>query len=174
MPISRGPSTSAMEVVIRRAVSEDLETLWEFLAMAAHEPDVVAAKAVPMAGLFLDGWPRPGDFGFIAERNGVAVGAAWARQFSSREESWFYIDGRTPEISIGVRKAVRGHGIGEMLLRSLIAEAADRRLRLCLNVRSTNPARRLYERLGFRLIPEMTVRNRVGGQSFGMVLAAQP
>jgi hypothetical protein len=40
-----------------------------------------------MIGLFLDGWPRPGDFGFIAKRDGVAIGAAWARQFSSREES---------------------------------------------------------------------------------------
>jgi hypothetical protein len=39
--------------VIRRAVPEDLETLWEFLAMAAYEPHAAAAKAVPMIGLFL-------------------------------------------------------------------------------------------------------------------------
>src|ERR1700722_4334751 len=31
--------------VIRRAGPEDLETLWEFLAMAAYEPDAAAAKA---------------------------------------------------------------------------------------------------------------------------------
>ena len=160
--------------VIRRAVPEDLETLWDFLAMAAYEPHAAAAKAVPMIALFLDGWPRPGDFGFIAERDGLAIGAAWARQFSSREESWFYIDERTPEISIGVKELARGQGVGEMLLRSLIAEATRRGLRLCLNVRSTNPARRLYERVGFQVVPEMTVRNRVGGQSFGMVLGAQP
>jgi GNAT superfamily N-acetyltransferase len=144
--------------VIRRAVPEDLETLWEFLAMAAYEPHAAAAKAVPMIALFLDGWPRPGDFGFIAER----------------EESWFYFDQRTPEISIGVKELARGQGVGEMLLHSLIAEATRRGLRLCLNVRSTNPALRLYERVGFQVVPEMTVRNRVGGQSFGMVLGAQP
>jgi GNAT superfamily N-acetyltransferase len=160
--------------VIRRAVPEDLETLWEFLAMAAYEPHAAAAKAVPMIGLLLDGWLRPGDFGFIAERDGLAIGAAWARQFSSREESWFYIDDRTPEISIGVRELARGQGVGEILLRTLIAEARDRGLRLCLNIRSTNPARRLYERVGFKVVPEMTVRNRIGGQSFGMVLGAQP
>jgi GNAT superfamily N-acetyltransferase len=160
--------------VIRQAVREDLETLWDFLAMAAYEPHAAAAKAVPMIGTFLDGWPRRGDFGFIAEHDGVAVGAAWARQFSSREESWFYIDERTPEISIGVKELARGQGVGEMLLRSLIAEATGRGLRLCLNIRSTNPARRLYERVGFRVVPEMTVRNRVGGQSLGMVLAVQP
>jgi ribosomal protein S18 acetylase RimI-like enzyme len=157
-------------IVIRQAVPDDLEMLWDFLAMAAYEPDAAAAKAVPMVGLFLNGWQRPGDFGFIAERNAIAIGATWARQFSSREESWFYVDERTPEISIGVRESARGQGVGEMLLRSLIAEAARRGLRLCLNVRSTNPARRLYERLGFEIVPEMTVTNRVGGQSFGMVL----
>ena len=103
--------------VIRPAGPGDLQTLWEFLAMAAYEPDATAAKAVPMIGLFLNGWPRPGDFGFIAERDGVAIGASWARQFSSREESWFYIDERTPEISIGVREGARGgQGVGEMLL----------------------------------------------------------
>jgi hypothetical protein len=63
--------------VIRRAVPEDLETLWDFLAMAAYEPHAAAAKAVPMIALFLDGWPRPGDFGFIAERDGLGIGAAW-------------------------------------------------------------------------------------------------
>ena len=45
--------------VIRRAVPEDLETLWEFLAMAAYEPQAAAAEAVPMIGLFLDGWMPP-------------------------------------------------------------------------------------------------------------------
>ena len=89
-----------------------------------------------MIGLFLDRWPRCGDFGFIAEHDGLAIGAAWARQFSSREKSWFYIDECTPEISLGVKEVARGQGVGEMLLRSLIAEATDRGLRLCLNVRS--------------------------------------
>jgi ribosomal protein S18 acetylase RimI-like enzyme len=36
-------------------------------------------------------------------------------------------------------------------------------------VRETNPAMRLYERLGFRRVPGREVRNRVGTMSFGMV-----
>ena len=40
-----------------------------------------------------------------------------------------------------------------MLLHALIAEAARRGVGLCLNVRHDNPARRLYERVGFRLVP---------------------
>jgi hypothetical protein len=37
-------------------------------------------------------------------------------------------------------------------------------------VRSENPARRLYERLGFRDIPGSAVTNRTGGVSIGMAL----
>ena len=51
-------------------------------------------------------------------------------------------------MSIGVRPDARGQGVGQMLVTALIAEAARRGIGLCLNVRSTNPARRLYERLG--------------------------
>jgi predicted GNAT family acetyltransferase len=58
-----------------------------------------------------------------------------------------------------------------MLVGALIAEATRRGLGLCLNVRQTNPARRLYERMGFQVVPGMTVTNRVGGLSFGMVYA---
>jgi hypothetical protein len=43
---------------------------------------------------------------------------------------------------------------------------------LCLNVRHDNPARHLYERNGFRLVPGSGVPNRVGGTSFGMIRAA--
>jgi hypothetical protein len=34
------------DLVIRPAVEDDLEVLWDFLAMAAYEPDAEAAKAV--------------------------------------------------------------------------------------------------------------------------------
>jgi hypothetical protein len=59
-----------------------------------------------------------------------------------------------------------------MLLHALFAEAARRGVGLCLNVRHDNPAQRLYERVGFRLVPGSGVPNRVGGTSFGMRWAA--
>jgi GNAT superfamily N-acetyltransferase len=64
----------------------------------------------------------------------------------------------------------RGQGVGEKLMRALIAEAARRGLGLCLSVRSENPARRLYERLGFHDIPGSAVTSRAGGMSIGMAL----
>jgi ribosomal protein S18 acetylase RimI-like enzyme len=159
------------EVGIRDATQDDLGLLWEFLAIAAYEPDVDAAKAVPFVAAHLAGWRRAEDFGFIAEWEGAAIGAAWARQFSLNEEPAFYVDERTPEITIGVRPHSRGQGVGRMLLDALMAEATQRGVGLCLNIRHDNPARRLYERVGFRLVPGSGVPNRVGGTSFGMLRA---
>ncbi len=159
-----------LDLVIRQAVQDDLELLWDFLAMAAYEPDAEAAKAVPSVAKYLAGWQRSGDFGFIAEQHGEIIGAAWARRFSAEELKFPYGDGETPKVSIGVKPNARGQGVGEKLMCALIGEAARRGLGLCLSVRSENPARRLYERLGFRDIPVSAVTNRAGGISIGMLL----
>jgi ribosomal protein S18 acetylase RimI-like enzyme len=158
-------------MVVRRAVQNDLDILWGFLAIAAYETDVTAAKAVPFVAAHLAGWQRPVDFGFIAEQDGKAIGAAWARQFSPEEQPAFYVDDRTPEVTIGVNEAARTRGVGRRLLRALMAEAGQRGADLCLNVRHDNRARRLYERVGFRLVPGSAVPNRVGGTSLGMIWA---
>jgi GNAT superfamily N-acetyltransferase len=155
---------------IRVAVQDDLDQLWEFLAIAAYESTSAAARAVPLVAAHLTGWQRPGDFGFIAEQDGAAVGAAWARQFSPEEKPAFYVDGRTPVISIGVLERARGHGVGLLLLKEVVGEARRRGVRLCLNVRDTNPAVRLYQRVGFKRVSGSEVPNRVGGLSFGMIL----
>ena len=157
-------------VVTRPATRDDLEVLWDFLAMAAYEPDAVAAKAVPSVAKYLVGWPRPGDFGFIAEHNGEIIGAAWARRISAQQLRVPYGDEETPKVMVGVKPNARGQGVGEKLMRALIGEAARRGLCLCLSVRSENPARRLYERLGFHDIPGSAATNRAGGMSIGMAL----
>ena len=154
---------------LRPATPGDAATLWDFLAIAAYEPDAAAARAVPIVAAHLSDWPRPGDFGVVAEIDGVAVGAAWARQFMTEEQPTFFVDDRTPEVTVGVLDGVRGQGIGMAILQSLQAEAQRRGLGLCLNVRDTNPALRLYERVGFQRVPGSEVRNRTGGLSIGMV-----
>jgi GNAT superfamily N-acetyltransferase len=105
------------DLVIRPAVQDDLEVLWDFLAMAAYEPDAEAAKAVPRVAKYLVGWQRPGDFGFIAEQNGENIGAAWARRFSAEELKFPYGDEEAPKVSIGVKPNARGQGVGEKLMR---------------------------------------------------------
>lgn len=156
---------------IREAGADDAETLWQFLAIAGYEPDAAAAKAVPVVASHLIGWPRPGDFGAVAERDGIVIGAAWARQFVPAEAPIYYAGAKTPEVSIGVLDTARGLGVGQNLLQYLATLARQRQLDgLCLNVRDGNPARRLYERGGYRLVEGAAVRNRVGGMSLGMHL----
>ena len=92
------------DLVIRPAGQDDLEVLWDFLAIAAYEPDAAAAKAVPGVAAYLAGWRRPGDFGFVAERESEIIGASWARQFATTEDlRAHYGDERTPKLSIGVK-----------------------------------------------------------------------
>jgi ribosomal protein S18 acetylase RimI-like enzyme len=60
-----------------------------------------------------------------------------------RDTLW-YID------AIAMARAYQGKGIGTLVLRDVLAEAGTRPVRL--NVLHVNRARRLYERLGFRVI----------------------
>jgi ribosomal protein S18 acetylase RimI-like enzyme len=53
-------------------------------------------------------------------------------------------------MDIALARAFRRRGIGSGLLRSLIAEAQESTRKLSIHVEMNNPARRLYERLGFR------------------------
>jgi ribosomal protein S18 acetylase RimI-like enzyme len=53
-------------------------------------------------------------------------------------------------VDITLAPAFRGRGLGTGILRSLIAEAEGSGRKLSIHVEVNNPARRLYERLGFR------------------------
>jgi ribosomal protein S18 acetylase RimI-like enzyme len=63
------------------------------------------------------------------------------------------VDRATPEVAVAVREGHRGGGTGERLLRALAELArANGFDRLSLSVAHANPARRLYERLGYRTV----------------------
>ena len=68
---------------------------------------------------------------------------------------------RGPEIhtlvDITIRKQNRSAGIGTVLIRSLCMEAEIARKPLRLQVRTDNRAKNLYQRLGFRLIEDLTI-----------------
>ena len=57
-------------------------------------------------------------------------------------------------IDIALLPEYRGRGIGTELLRALLDEAAEAGKRLSIHVELNNPARRLYDRLGFTPIEE--------------------
>lgn len=68
-------------------------------------------------------------------------------------------------IQVQLTPSVQGKGIGAMLLRSLIEQVRSEGASLSLSVLRANPARRLYERLGFVIVAETA-------HAYEMVLAA--
>jgi GNAT superfamily N-acetyltransferase len=57
-------------------------------------------------------------------------------------------------VDVALLPAFRGKGIGTRLLAELIVEAKGRGVPLTIHVELFNPARRLYERLGFTPVEE--------------------
>jgi RimJ/RimL family protein N-acetyltransferase len=105
-----------------------------------------------LAKLLREFGSRPGDAALVAESlDGRPLGAAWFRLWTRDQHSYGFLDERTPELAIAVAAGARGRGIGAQLLRSLVLEAGrEGRDALSLSVAHGNPARRLYEALGFR------------------------
>ena len=75
------------------------------------------------------------------------MGAAWARLMRGYG---FARDG-VPELAVSVLPSRRGHGVGAAMLSSLVERCSELGYpALSLSVQRSNPAARLYERLGFQ------------------------
>lgn len=65
---------------------------------------------------------------------------------------------RSPEaweiVQFQLSSCIQGQGFGSAVLKELLADAARARVGVRLSVLKTNPARKLYERLGFQLVGE--------------------
>jgi ribosomal protein S18 acetylase RimI-like enzyme len=103
----------------------------------------------------LAGWGRPGDRAVVAEDQGTLIGAAWFRLWTPECHSYGFVDANTPELAVAITATHRRKTIGRALLEELIATArADGFAALSLSVSPLNPARHLYESLGFQKVGE--------------------
>ena len=148
------------DVRCRPAGAEDLPFLATMLGEAAvwrpEKPTPTASEVMadPRYAMYLAGWPRRGDHGLVAERDGP-VGAAWFRSYSETSHGHGFVAEDVPELAIAVVASRRHEGIGRRLLVDLIeASIAQGHAALSLRVSSANPARRLYESVGFRSIDD--------------------
>jgi ribosomal protein S18 acetylase RimI-like enzyme len=156
------------DVRIRPAAAEDFTFLATMLGEAAvwrpdkPTPTADQVLADPRYALYLEGWPRQGDYGLVVEQDGPA-GAAWYRTFTETSHGYGFVAANVPELAIAVIASRRREGMGRRLLVDLInAGAAQGYAALSLSVREGNPARGLYESVGF-------VRVRKHGSSWTMI-----
>jgi ribosomal protein S18 acetylase RimI-like enzyme len=161
-----------MNYTIRFAGATDELFLWQMLYYAAHMDEdgeaVESARTNPDLRDYVSGWSeRTGDIGVIAlAPDGGEVGASWARVMPAQSPLYRFVVQGTPEVAIAVAPDHLGAGAGTLLLRCLLEAASCSHPRLALSVRAGNPAKRLYERLGFVTVGSIT--NRAGGTSYVM------
>jgi ribosomal protein S18 acetylase RimI-like enzyme len=162
-----------VELTVRAVVVGDEPFLWRMLLEAAYAGDEVdgveALKDMPELARYVDGWGRPSDLGVVATRHGEPVGAAWLRLLMGDNAAYGYVDDTIPEMAIAVDPALTGQGIGGALLQRLLLDAERMFAAVSLSVRADNPARRLYERFGFRPVDGSGRENRTGRTSITMV-----
>lgn len=87
----------------------------------------------------------------ILERAGEAIGRLYLRSEPERLQI----------IDISLMPASRGQGIGGAILRDVLGQARDQAKAVSIHVEKFNPARRLYERLGFEVVEDCGVYNRM-------------
>ena len=94
---------------------------------------------------------KAGDFGVVAEKDGYIIGAAWTRIIPG----YGHIDDQTPELAISVLPEYRGQGIGTEMLSFLFELLIEQGYKqTSLSVQKANPAARLYQRMGYKIIRE--------------------
>jgi GNAT superfamily N-acetyltransferase len=105
---------------------------------------------LPQLTMFYRDWGRDGDTGLVAEADGRRLGLVWYRFFTEAVHGAGFVDERTPEVAVAVVDGARGRGVGTALMEAIHACAREQGVeQISLSVDHDNPARRLYERLGY-------------------------
>lgn len=164
-----------MVLVLRGAEPHDEPFLWAMLYEASHaskrgllEPDQL--RAVPELSRYLEGWAEAGDLGVVGGDGEELRGAAWVRLLDKANAGYGYVADDIPELAIATIPAARGTGLGTALLTRLLADAATRYPGICLSVDAGNPARHLYERMGFIEVARAGLIDAPGSTSKTMLL----
>ena len=146
-----------MDYIIREMHPSEYPLLAEFICEAIYfggkslnDEQRAIVLADPLCVAAFEGFgTRDDDLALVAEVDGQLAGCCWARTV----EEYGHIDDETPSLSIALFPQYRGQGIGTALMSRIIEElTAAGYTRISLSVDKDNPARHLYERLGFKII----------------------
>jgi ribosomal protein S18 acetylase RimI-like enzyme len=150
-----------MDHVIRPLTTEDEPILWEMVYQGLHtsEGATVSQQEVtqrPELARYVEGWGRAGDAGFVAhdaQPGGGLLGAVWSRLPNIEQGEPGDETEATPELAFAVKPALRKRGLGAALLTRFV-KANPQQSTISINVGPNNPAVRLYERFGFKVVRE--------------------
>ena len=171
-----------MNTIIREIRPEEYTLLREFLYQAIYlpkgvEPPPRSVVDRPELQVYIEDFgTRPGDHCLVVEVEEKVVGAAWSRIMAD----YGHIDNDIPSLAISLLPEYRGLGIGTQLLNGLLLlQRENGYLRTSLSVQKENPALRLYQRAGFRIVAEkgteylMLWDGTQGGQQENMHIEAE-
>ena len=145
-----------MDYVIRPLTAADEPILWETLYQGLQIAKGEAAPSRDIAqrpefARYVEDWGRAGDTGFVAydaKQKGELLGAVWLRKPMAQHASEAE---RAPELAFVVKPGHRRHGIGAALLTQLV-KANPQQSMISIRAPADNPAVRLYERFGFKIV----------------------
>lgn len=146
-----------MDYIIRKMLKEEYSLLEDFLYEAIFVPEGVLPpqKSIilqPELQVYLtDFGKRKDDIAFVAEIDGKAAGAVWARIMND----YGHIDEGTPSLAISLYKEYRGVGIGTAMLHEMLcALKKEGYARTSLAVQKANYAVKMYRKAGFEIVDE--------------------
>lgn len=144
-----------MDYVIRALTTADEPVLWEMLYQALQTSEGAPAREIirrPEFARYVESWGREGDFGFLAydaKHDDELLGAVWLRSPAAEPEQ---DNGPVPELAFAVKPGLRKRGIGAALLTQLVKTNPHHAI--SMRAAANNPAVRLYERFGFKIVHE--------------------
>ncbi len=155
-PVARYGRFTVTTFDLRRVGPADEPLLEDLVRLAAGWRDGTSPPLTPQTEKYVRGWGREGDYGVVAMLDGARVGAAWYRLFSAQDPAYGYVRHDVPELTLAVREHARRIGVASTLMTRLLADAGVQGVpALSLSVEPDNPARVLYERLGFAKVSQV-------------------
>lgn len=148
-------------MIIREMFPSEAEFLREMLyeSLFVHEGKEPYPRSVlelpDLAKYYLNWGSIPHDLAIVADKEGQLIGAVWGRAHQPPHEGFGFVDSDVPEIGIAVFPAFRNQGIGTELINAISNHYQMQGLRsISLSVDRNNPAKALYDRLGFLVVRE--------------------
>lgn len=146
-----------VEITLRPITPDDTELLYTIYA---------STRADEMMQI---GWPEAAQATFLRQQFNAQAAYYGAHYNTSRfalvivegqVAGRLYVDRMADEILIidmAILPPFRGQGIGTTLFKMLLQEGTEAHLPVTMHVEATNPALRLYARLGFEIVEDNVV-----------------